>query len=118
MAVGTDLFAGIPVSDLDRAVDWYSRLLGSAPSFRPNDTEAVWDVNEHGFVYVELLPDKAGRAMVVVFLDDLEQRVGQVRERGIEPAHREVYDNGVGKVTYRDEDGNEVGLGGIVRTAG
>lgn len=116
--MATDLFAGIPVSDLERAVDWYTRLLGAAPSFRPNDTEAVWEVTEHGYLYVELLPDKAGRALVTVFLDDLAQRVTQVRERGIEPAQREVYDNGVGKVTYRDADGNEVGLGGLVRSAG
>ena len=37
-----DLFAGIPVRDYAAAVSWYEQLLGAAPSFLPNDTEAVW----------------------------------------------------------------------------
>jgi hypothetical protein len=28
MSAITDLFAGIPVSDLDAGVDWYTRFLG------------------------------------------------------------------------------------------
>jgi hypothetical protein len=32
--------------------------------------------------------------------------------RGIEPAKRETYSNGVRKATYRDSDGNEIGYGG------
>ena len=32
--------------------------------------------------------------------------------RGVDPAERETYGNGVRKVIYRDPDGNEVGFGG------
>jgi hypothetical protein len=32
--------------------------------------------------------------------------------RGLDPAQRETYDNGVRKITYRDPDGNEIGFGG------
>ena len=35
-----------------------------------------------------------------------------VAARGLEPAERETYDNGVRKVTFRDPDGNEFGFGG------
>jgi hypothetical protein len=35
------------------------------------------------------------------------------RGRGIEPAQRETYPNGVRKVIYRDPDGNELGFGGL-----
>jgi len=31
------------VSDYGRATAWYERLLGSGPSFLPNDIEAVWE---------------------------------------------------------------------------
>jgi len=34
--------AGIPVADYAVALSWYKQLLGKAPSFLPNDTEAVW----------------------------------------------------------------------------
>jgi hypothetical protein len=40
--VSVDLFAGISVSGLPRAVEWYTKLLGGEPAFYPNDVEAVW----------------------------------------------------------------------------
>jgi catechol 2,3-dioxygenase-like lactoylglutathione lyase family enzyme len=110
--VTVDLFAGVSVSDYERAVDWYGRLLGAEPSFLPNDVEAVWEVAEHRYVYVEVRPAHAGHALHTLFVDDLDARVAAIADRGIEPAERETYDNGVRKVTYRDPDGNEFGFGG------
>ena len=107
-----DLFAGIPVNDYERALDWYERLLGSAPSFVPNAMEAVWELAEHRCVFIEVRPKHAGHAMHTIFVDDLDARVEEIARRGIEPAERETYSNGVRKVTYRDPDGNELGFGG------
>ena len=47
--------------------------------------------------------------------DDLDGLVAQVAGRGLEPAHRETYDNGARKATYRDPDGNEFGYGDAPR---
>jgi hypothetical protein len=33
--------------------------------------------------------------------------------RGLSPAERETYANGVRKAIYRDEDGNEIGFGEV-----
>jgi catechol 2,3-dioxygenase-like lactoylglutathione lyase family enzyme len=110
--VTVELFAGIPVSDYQRALTWYEQLLGSGPSFLPNDVEAVWEVGEHRYVYVEHLPAHAGHAKITLFVDDLDARVEGISARGIEPAERETYQNGVRKVTFRDADGNEIGFGG------
>lgn len=107
-----DLFAGIPVTDLAAALGWYEKLLGSAPSFFPNDVEAVWDVAEHRYLYIELLPEHAGHARHTLFVEDLDAVVAGITDRGLEPANRETYDNGVRKITYRDPDGNEIGYGG------
>ena len=107
-----ELFAGMSVSDLEVAKGFYSRLLGHEPSFFPNETEAVWTLEEHRHVYVELDERRAGGGLVTLFVEDLETRVRQIAERGIEPHTDETYDNGVRKVTYRDADGNEVGFGG------
>ena len=108
-----DLFAGIPVTNLTAALTWYEQLLGAAPAFLPNDVEAVWELGEHRYLYIEQLPQRAGHAMHTLFVDDLDARVTAAAERGVEPAKRETYDNGVRKVTYRDPDGNEVGVGGV-----
>jgi hypothetical protein len=110
--VAVDLFAGIPVGDYEGAMAWYERLLGSGPSFLPNATEAVWELAEHRFVFIEVRPEHAGHAMHTIFVDDFDSRVQGIAGRGIEPAERETYSNGVRKATYRDPDGNEIGFGG------
>jgi predicted enzyme related to lactoylglutathione lyase len=107
-----DLFVGISVSDYVAALKWYEQLLGTAPAFFPNDIEAVWQLAEHRFVYIVQRPEHAGHALHTVFVDDLDALVTQIAERGIEPVEREAYPNGVRKITYRDPDGNEIGLGG------
>ena len=106
-----DLFAGILISDLESAQEWYQRLLGAEPSFFPNDTEAVWTLADHRHVYVQLDPERAGRSLVTLFVADLDALTTGISSRGIEPAERETYSNGVRKVTYRDADGNEIGFG-------
>jgi hypothetical protein len=55
---------------------------------------------------------RAGNALVLSFVDDLEDRVAAIARQGIEPAKREMYDGGVTKVTYRDAAGNEISFGG------
>jgi predicted enzyme related to lactoylglutathione lyase len=107
-----DLFAGIPVSDYAAALKWYQQLFGSPPAFFPNDVEAVWELAEHRFVFIEQRPEHAGHARHLVFVDDLEALVARVTERGVDPSDQETYPNGARKVAYRDADGNEFGFGG------
>jgi len=110
--MAVDLFAGTPVSNYDEALSWYEKLLGSPPSFLPNEIEAVWEVTEHGYLYIVLRPEDAGHAVHTLFVDDFDSRLAAIAERGLEAAERETYSNGVRKATYRDPDGNEIGFGG------
>jgi hypothetical protein len=105
-----DLFAGIPVRDYTAAAAWYERL--APPSFLPNDTEAVWELADHRYVFIKVRPEHAGHAMHTFFVGDFDARISQIAELGLEPAQRETYANGVHKATFRDPDGNEIGLGG------
>ena len=106
------LFAGIPVTDYASALEWYERLFGTPPSFVPNEAEAVWELAEHRFVFIEQRPEHAGHARHLVFVDDLDARVAQIAERGLAPAEQETYSNGVRKAAYHDPDRNEFGFGG------
>jgi catechol 2,3-dioxygenase-like lactoylglutathione lyase family enzyme len=110
--MAVDVFAGIPVTDYERALAWYRKLLGAEPSFLPNEIEAVWAVTEHGWLVIEVRPGHAGHAKHTVFVDDLDAWVRSATERGIEPTEQETYGNGVRKVTFRDPDGNQIGFGG------
>jgi len=107
-----ELFAGMPVSDKDAAEDWYARLWGGAPTFRPNDVEAVWEVAEHRYVFYEVRPDRAGGGQVTLFVSDFDERLEEISDRGLAPTSRETYDNGVRHVTFTDPDGNEISFGG------
>lgn len=108
-----ELFAGLAVSDFDRAVAWVEQLLGEPASFQPHDTESVWLLAEHRAIYVLLAPEHAGHGLVTMIVDELDSFVAAAASRGIRPAHRETYAGGVQKVTYHDPDGNEVGIGGV-----
>ena len=110
--MAVELFAGVGVTDFDRAVAWFESLFGAPAAFVATETEYVWTVAEHSWIYVELRPERAGHAMITVFLDDLDSFVESAAGRGIEPAKRETYENGVRKVIYLDPDGNEIGFGG------
>jgi hypothetical protein len=110
-----NLFAGIPVADYAAALVWYEKLLGTPPAFAPHDEESVWELAENRFMYVVRSPKHAGHALHTIFLDDLDDLdtvVAGITERGLSPAKRETYSNGVRKVTYRDPEGNEIGFGG------
>jgi hypothetical protein len=109
--VSLALFAGIRVREFAAARTWYERLLGD-PSFFPHATEAVWTLADDRSVYIVEDADRAGGAVITVFVDDLDAVVAEIASRGLEPAERETYSNGVRKVTYRDDDRNEIGFGG------
>lgn len=83
-----DLFAGLPVSDYQRALTWYERLLGSGPAFFPNATEAVWELAGHRYLYIKELPERAGHALHTVFVDDLDDRVESISARESSPPPR------------------------------
>ena len=112
LAIALDLFAGIRVRDYHAATSWYERLLGGGPAFMPHATEAVWELAEHR--YLVIVEDRAapGAATITIFVDDLDALLADIASRGIEPAKRETYSNGVRKAIYRDADGNEIGFGG------
>jgi catechol 2,3-dioxygenase-like lactoylglutathione lyase family enzyme len=108
------LFAGVPVSDYEKAKAWYERLLGGPPAFNPHATEAVWELAEHRFLFIVEDAAKAGGAIPTMFVDDLDARVADIASRGIEPAERETYPGKARKATYRDADGNEISFAGAV----
>ena len=103
---------GIPVANYAAAREWYERLLGSPPNLFPHDTEAVWEVAAHRYMYIVQQTEHAGHAMHTLFVDDLDALVEQIANRGLDPVKQETYSNGVRKTTYRDPDGNEIGFGG------
>ncbi|QQR35973.1 hypothetical protein JI749_16825 [Devosia oryziradicis] len=110
---GTDLFAGIPVSDFRLSLAWYQNLFGCPPRFFPNATEAVWAIGEHRWIYIIVDAKRAGGAIQTIMCSDLEITIEQIAARGIDFSQEEIPGKDVRKVVYYDPDGNEIGLGRI-----
>ena len=77
----THLFAGVPVSDLDASIDWYTRLFGRPPDRRAGH-EMLWEMDEHGWLFIEPNAPHAGAGRVTLAvsgLDALLDRIGVER---------------------------------------
>jgi hypothetical protein len=90
MSVITDLFAGVPVSDLDVSVDWYMRFSGWPSAHRAGD-EILWEI------------------LGVAGLRALLERLAAEH---IERQPLETYSNDVRHVKVPDPDGNAPALMG------
>ena len=63
MSAITHLIAGVPASDLDASLDWYTRFLGRPPDLRVGD-EILWDVDEHATLFIEPNAAQAGAGRI------------------------------------------------------
>ena len=75
----THLIAGVPVSELGAAIDWYTRLFGRPPDLRAGE-EILWDIDEHATLFIE--PD-ATRAGAVTIGEVGSVSVASARWRGV-----------------------------------
>ena len=107
----TDAFAGIAVTDHGSAAAWYERLLGRPPDMRPHEKESSWRLAENGWLYVVEDPDRAGRGLLTLLVDDLDAELARVSARGIEASSTETIPGKVRKAELEDPDGNRVTLG-------
>jgi len=79
----THSFAGLAVAEYSAAYDWYVRLLGRPADMFPHDREAVWRLTPGGSIYVVEDPERAGRGLLTLALDDLDAHERRLREGGV-----------------------------------
>ncbi|UJA21905.1 VOC family protein [Thermoleophilia bacterium SCSIO 60948] len=99
------LIAGVPVSDLDAAADWYERFFGRPPTMRVGD-EVLWDVDEHATLFIEPNPPRAGSGRITFAVAELDELLAGLAARGIQHRPIETYASGVRHVAIPDPDGN------------
>jgi predicted enzyme related to lactoylglutathione lyase len=107
----TELFAGIPVSDLGAALPWYERLVGRQADLVPHATEVAWQLDATGWIYVVVDPVRAGRALITVLVDDLDAHLAQLTDRGVDPGAIETMPGAARKAEVTDPDGNRITFG-------
>ena len=112
----TYVFAGLVVANRNQASAWYERLLGRPPDFLPNDAEAVWQVAGTASVYLLADPDRAGRGVMALVVDDLGASLAEIAGRGIVPGAIEEIPGAGRKAVITDPDGNAVSIVEILAT--
>jgi predicted enzyme related to lactoylglutathione lyase len=104
------VFAGLAVTRLDAAMQWYERLLGRPPDMRPNEREATWQVAQTASVYIVADDGRAGRSAVTMFVDDLDAEVDAITRRGVPVGEIETAQGLFRRVMISDPDGNVIQL--------
>ena len=105
----TNLFAGVPVSDLDAGIDWYTRFFGRPPTMRVGD-EVLWDIDEHATLFIEPNAAQAGAGRITLAVNGLDALLERLAAQGIEHEPIETYSNGVRHVNVPDPDGNAIAV--------
>ena len=107
MSAITSLYAGIPVTDLDASIEWYTRFFGRGPDMRAGD-EIPWDVDEHATLFIEPNPKHAGAGRITLGVAGLDALLERLVAEGIAHEPIETYSNGVRHTNVPDPDGNAI----------
>jgi catechol 2,3-dioxygenase-like lactoylglutathione lyase family enzyme len=107
MSAITHLFAGVPVSDLDASVDWYTRFFGRPPDMRAGE-ELLWEIDERAWLFIEPDAARAGAGRITLEVAGLDALLERLAAEGIEHEPIETYRNGVRHVNVPDPDGNAI----------
>ena len=107
MSAITHLYAGVPVSDLDASIDWYTRFFGKPPDFRAGD-EILWEIDERAWLFIEPNAAHAGTGRITLSVTGLDPLLERLATQRIEHEGIETYSNGVRHVKIPDPDGNAI----------
>ena len=103
----THLFAGVPVSDLDTGIDWYTRFFGRPSDMRVGE-EVLWEIDEHAWLFIEPNAAEAGAGRITLSVSGLDGLLERLAAQRIEHEPIETYSNGVRHVNVPDPDGNAI----------
>ena len=110
------VLAVVPVTDFEAAHAWYERLFGRPADNLPMEDQLVeWRVTDRGWVQVTRDADRAGSALLNFAVDDIDQHVADVSERGLVAGAIETVNKGVQLSAIRDPDGNTITFIGSFR---
>ena len=77
------VYTALLVGDLARAEDWYTKLLGRKPDFRPMDTLVQWELGSTGGLQLTSDAKLAGHGAMSLVVDDVEAERSRLDAAGI-----------------------------------
>jgi predicted enzyme related to lactoylglutathione lyase len=107
----THVFAGIAVADYDSALAWYTRFFGRSSDVIVTENESMWQVAEAAWIYVVGDANRAGSALLTLLVDDLEDHVAELAQRGLATSAIETVPGLYRKAVMTDPEGNTLSFG-------
>lgn len=105
-----NVLAGIPVGNMDTAIEWFTRLLGRGPDAQPMPGLADWTfLNQHTLQLV-LDSDRAGGGMVTLHVPDITAARDALAHRDIRLEFDDTTSTKVKFGLVTDPDGNSINL--------
>ncbi len=110
------VFVGLSVDELATTKDWFAHFFGRPADVVVSDEEVMWQVTEDAWLYI--VEDEPPRtfATVVLAIHNLNDALGALAGRGLEPRELEVVSGAGRKAYFADPNGNEVVLAEIYDT--
>jgi len=105
------VFAGIAVTDYDSALAWYTRFFGRPPDVIVTENESMWHGTNTGWIYVVVDLNRAGKSLLTLLVDDLEDQIAEIKKRGLTTSAIDTVPGLYRKAVMTDPDGNMISLG-------
>ena len=86
-------------------------MIGRSPDVIVKDDEAMWQVAGAGWIYVVSDERRAGKALLTLLVDDLEEHIRRLLMGGVATPAIELAPGHYRKIVINDPDGNSVTLG-------
>ncbi len=103
------IFAVACVTDMERSVEWYARLIGRAPDDRPMDGLVQWRSSTGAGVQLVRDPGKAGSSLITIVTPEMARARQQLAAASLQLEPDVQGDFGIVAQTS-DPDGNRVTL--------
>jgi catechol 2,3-dioxygenase-like lactoylglutathione lyase family enzyme len=102
------VLAVVPVTDIEKARQWYEVLLGRTEDNHPMDTLVEWRVTESGWLQVFYDPERAGSTLLNFAVGDVEAHAAELAARGVALDEIQQANKGVRTAGVTDPDGNRI----------
>jgi catechol 2,3-dioxygenase-like lactoylglutathione lyase family enzyme len=99
--------AGIAIKDLDKAVGWYSKLLGRSPDSHPMPEVHEYEFPGGGWMQIFADQARAGKSSLTLTVDNVDDLIAMLKSKGIDsgtPARSDFVDTTI----VIDPDGNRI----------
>src|SRR5215207_9441665 len=103
------IYSALLTTDLARAENWYTKLLGRGPDYRPMETLIQWDLFAQGGLQLATDDNLAGNGALFLIVGDIPKERQRLRDLGISLGEDDQGDYST-LAQVSDPDGNLITL--------